>query len=190
MSEKIAIQQEIASVSENFPLNLKGNIYNVPEDYFQKFYLSFLSQKNSIVPENYFNEFPDKIVKIVNKETTIRQRESRIVKMKPFYNKAVAAVITGLLGLTLFNMPFKNTHNNFLSSDTYKSANAILNNGNLDDIFNSIQSDAAAEYLVSHGQDVNSGIASISAENFDFENPDESLISISDIDNFLNDNSN
>lgn len=189
MSEKIAIQQEIASVSENFPLNLKCDIYNVPEDYFQKFYLSFLSQKNSIVPENYFSEFPDKILKIAKEETTTKHYVGKIVKMKPFYNKAIAAVITGLLGLTLFNLPFR-THNNILTSDTYKSANAILNNGNLDDIFNSIQSDAAAEYLVSHGQDVNSGIASISAENFDFENPDESLISISDLDNFLNDNSN
>ena len=153
----ISVSEELLSLSPFLSGLNKKNIYSIPSDYFDNF-------KISIVQEI---------------------KPAKVVKMKPFYKYAVAAVATGLLGLGIFNNLNKSKHNNLLNSDVYKTAYQILDNKSFDDILESVPADDATAYLTEYGQDVNSAVAALSAEDYQLDSPDELFINDNELDEFL-----
>lgn len=227
MFESDNIQKELESISPIVKFGLSGNLYSVPEDYFEVVTLKILSKLSTStlneVPDGYFNSFADSVLAKVKSETDLTASEelltlspflsridkqnifaipsdyfkelsvsipeeikpAKVVRMKPFYKYAVAAVATGLLGLGIFNNLNQSKQKDLLNSDVYKTAYQILDNKNFDDILESVPVDEATAYLTAYGQDVNSALAALSAEDYQLDNPDELFLNENELDEFL-----
>ena len=142
--------------------------------------LNLKSKRTYSVPLGYFDELSNKI--------SVKVKPARVVRMKPFYRYAVAAVAIGLIGVGIFTNLFKTNDNNLLNSDVYKTAYQIIDNKNFDDVLDSVPADEATAYLTSYGQDVNSALAALSAEDYNLDSPDNLFISEGELDLFLKDN--
>lgn len=229
MFETENIKKELEDISTVLKHGLSGNLYNVPEDYFEKNTLNILekiSTSQMEVPQGYFNSLAANVLikvkedqglslqeelnsispVLLNLDTKInysipsdyfeglasqintKVKPARVVKMKPFYRYAVAAVATGLMGVGIFTNMYKSKENNVLNSDVYKTAYQILDNKSFEDVLASIPADAATAYLTSYGQNVNSALAALSAEDYNIESAEDFFINESELDLFLKNN--
>ena len=207
------IQDELKSISTVLKSGINGNLYSVPEDYFEINTINLLSNSISSikmeVPDAFFDHFPENILSKIKSEhipynfeiisnskpqvkfgvnlkpSSSKIKPARVVSFKPFYKYAIAAVFTGLIGLGIFTNLFKQNSNNLLKSEVYASASKIIENNNFDEILSSISADEATDYLTSYGQDVNSALVALSAENYKLETPEELFISENELDLFL-----
>lgn len=227
MFEFDPIDKELESINSVLKAGLKGDIYYLPEDYFEKNSIRILNVKATSkleVPEGYFGNLAENILSRIKTESEFSVSEelntisplleklskeniyslplgyfenlpssikgkiapARVVKMKPFYKYAIAAVITGLLGLGLFNNLNSHKEDNILKSDVYKTAYEILNKENFDEELETIPGDEATAYLKGYGQDVNSALAALSAEDYTLTSDEELFISNAELDHFLN----
>ena len=159
---------EIAALSPVIAGIGNRNIFTVPEGYFEQ----------NVVP---LTKEPAKVVKMSS--------------MRSVFKYGMAAVITGLLGISVINVvnqehgvtPATSTEQ---ISSVVADANQIIKNGTFDNELNSISDQEIEQYLKQNGQDVNAAVVA-SAASDDAESLPEAadyLLDENALDDYLNKN--
>jgi len=191
------------------------NVFSVPEGYFESLEGSILQKIKAgeqetaaeeirsispvladignrnifTVPQGYFEQ-----LNFVAQETT----QAKIIRMNParsVFRYAAAAVITGLLGISVINIVDKTASNEnsitFVKSspEVLADANKIVKTGSFDQELSKLSDKEIEEYLEESGQDVNAALVASSA-NTDTKLPDAAdyLLDENTLDNYLKDN--
>ncbi len=118
------------------------------------------------VPAGYFNE-----LSFLNRQ----QEPAKIIaidKRSSFFKYAAAAVITGLLGLSIVNIVDKNNTENSIktTAETITGStkpNTVLMNGSFDDALQNVSDNEIEQYLQKSGQDVNAALVASSTDDVD-----------------------
>lgn len=121
---------------------------------------------------------------------------ANIVKMKPLrsvFRYAAAAVITGLLGISIINLTDKNPETTLQApvvqtASIIKNANEIISKGSFENELNSISDTDIEQYLTQNGQDVQAALVATSAEEVTLPEATDYMIDENTLDNFLNEN--
>jgi hypothetical protein len=159
---------EIAALSPVIAGIGNNNIFTVPEGYFEQ----------SIAP---LAKEPAKVV--------------RMSKMRSVFKYGIAAVITGLLGISVINV-VNQEHGTTPATSTEQissmvaDANQIIKNGTFNNELNSISDQEIEQYLKQNGQDVNAAVVA-SAASDDAESLPEAadyLLDENALDDYLNKN--
>ena len=139
----------IAELNEISPLIAgieKKETYTVPKSYFE---------------ELTFTDTQHKIAKVIS-----------ISKPRSFFKYAAAAVIIGLLGLSIVNI-VDNNHETDSSTMIAKittgtlQQNALATNGSFDEALKNISDNEIEQYLQKNGQDVNAALVASSTDEID-----------------------
>ncbi|MEO7463176.1 MAG: hypothetical protein ABIT96_10640 [Ferruginibacter sp.] len=184
--------------------------FNVPEGYFEQLTTAVLSaihtddissrkeieslspllsgiQSHNIfrVPEGYFENLS------INMNTPAKAVLAPVVRFrKPaFLRYAAAAVISGVLGLSLFSVFNNNasTHPGY-SAGVMKEATAMVNENSFDEAFKTLSASDIEQYLQQSGQDVEAAlVASVTEEPAKLPAADDYILDENALDNFLND---
>lgn len=210
---KIRNQEELAKEEINTLSTVVSqvgnkNIFSIPEGYFDglanQVMNRIFSQEESVkeetriispvvsevgnkniysVPEGYFESLPEVI--------TLRIPEpAKVISMKrnlSFFKYAVAAVITGFLGLSVFNfLNNKEITNNIQSEAVMAKASEIIKNKTFDIELQNVSDNEIEQFLTESGEDVKAAlVASVIDEN-NLPASDEYLTDDKTLDEYLN----
>ncbi|MBK8712716.1 MAG: hypothetical protein IPL97_12715 [Niastella sp.] len=135
------------------------------------------------VPDGYFNNLSTEILAKI-------PRQAKVISLHPFKNilrYATAAVITGLLGLSIFLMLQKNTNSTpGMDKVVLAQANKIIANKSFDEVLNSLSESDIEKYLTAQGQDVDAALVfSAAADDNALPGPEEYLLNDKTLDNVL-----
>ena len=152
----------------------KENVYSVPEGYFAQ--LEFVPEINT---------------------------QAKVIQMNPARSRSVfryaaAAVITGLLGISVINIVDKTgttvtekpaTEVQFATKDVLANANNIIQTGTFDKELNDLSDKEIEQYLQQSGQDANAAMVAASVNN-DSKLPaaTDYIMDENTLDNYLKDN--
>ena len=144
----------------------KQNIFTVPAGYF----------------ENLAAEIADTISPKVAKVVTMKSRSA-------FFNYAVAAGISGIIGLSLFNVFNEKSSVEIMPSTSVIMAQAgqILKNNDFDKVMESVGDDEIVSYLEKNGENVNEALVASVTDEKTLPNEDEYYMDDKALDNFLTD---
>lgn len=136
------------------------------------------------VPGRYFEDLPEIILSQVN-------IPAKVIAMKPrssFARYAAAAVITGIMGLSLFTVfNNKNNDNNVLSAAVIVEANNIIKTNSFDKVLETVSEDEIVGYLQKSGQDVNAALVASATDTKELPSADDYIIDDNTLNNFLDD---
>jgi hypothetical protein len=171
----------------NVPATLYGitevkNPYTVSSDYFQDFTasiykkckvadennsaptLDLLKQNPFNLPENYFEQFEAQL----QNQLKGNKRQGLLARIGPWKYWSAAASIIGIIGFSIFT--FLNAGSQKEDWKTsWNEAKKIINEGNLESEFNSINAEEMAAYLTEQGHDVDAAVTACIAEESDQE---------------------
>jgi hypothetical protein len=140
------------------------------------------------VPDGYF----DNVAKnILNK---LQQQPAKVVDMKPrrsFFKYAVAAAMTGVIGLSVFSTFNKKNIGNIepgFSFTIIKTGNEILKNNSFDKMMEALNEDEIVNYLKNDGEDVNAALVASLMDEQSLPNEDAYFFDEKVLDNFLKEN--
>ncbi len=185
--QKIALEENSLSLESSQPGLLdtipSTNIYEVPTGYFDRLPNELMKRikateddKSSLleslrhiqvyqVPVGYFDNLATTVVKAV--ET----RPAKVIKMHrrtSVFQYAIAAAITGILGLSLFSLYSNKTSNDSTGISTAAAIqpdNKITEAGSFEKELQSITDDEIVTYLENNGQDIQAAlVASVTDE--------------------------
>jgi hypothetical protein len=153
------------------------NPYTVSKDYFQNFAASIYKkcketdenyatptlgqtkQNPYHLPENYFAQFEAQLGNQLKGNT----RQGLLARIGPWRYWSAAACIIGIVGFALF--AFLNTGSQKEDWKTsWNEAKKIINEGNFESEFNSINTEVMAAYLTEQGHDVDAAVTACIAE--------------------------
>lgn len=158
----------------------KTNLFSVPEGYFEHLpahiqkrispvteetlsiseTVATVGNKNVFtVPVGYFDAVEDEV-------RSALPREAKLVQMQPrrsVFRYAAAAVITGLLGISLFFVFDKKEPTGMPDDQTFALANEILENNSFDAELDKLSAADLENYLTANGEDVTAALVANSA---------------------------
>lgn len=118
------------------------------------------------LPKEYFETLPSIVLQ------KVKNNDAPVIKLgfhRSVIKYALAAVCTGLLGLSLFsvfNNPKPIVSTAAVNDHTMKTAQAIIQEGNFEDVLSSLSDQDIVEYLNKNGEDVNAAlVASVAVSN-------------------------
>lgn len=166
-AEALSVTSETETISPLIAAIGNRNIFTVPTGFFEQ--LNIGAAKNT---------------------------SAKIIQMKPLrsvFKYATAAVITGLLGLSIINITGKNTETESATplvqtATVIKNADEILRKGTFENELNSISDKDIEQYLTQNGQDVQAALVASSTEEAALPEATDYLIDENTLDNFLNEN--
>ena len=164
---------------------------SVPEGYFETLAVNILNKihsiENNVAAE--LSEISPLLANIHNKETytvpqgyfnklsfAVDQRKTvkviSINKPGSFFKYAAAAVITGLLGLSIVNIVATNNSDNhkILTAEIMPvttNSNTVVLNGNFDEALNNISEIEIEQYLQNNGHDVKAALVASSTDDIE-----------------------
>jgi hypothetical protein len=176
------------------------NKMEVPQGYFENL-TSTILQKIKAEEQSELDTLPPTLAKIGNKniytvpqnyfdKVSFTKPETKVVKMggRSIFKYAVAAVITGLLSLSVFTFISKTSTSNE-NAAIVKAGNEILQQGTFDKELATITDKDLENYLTANGEDVASALV---ASTIDDENklPDAAdyFLNENTLDDFLKEN--
>ncbi len=151
--------------------------------------LAGMRQKNVFtVPDGYFDTLPENILRKLVHEP------AKIIEMKPrssFFKYAIAACITGVIGLSLFSIFDKKEGVEqivFTKADDniFKKAYEILKNNDIDKEMESLGDDEITGYLQNSGEDINVALVASLSDEKTLPDEDAYFTDEKALDNFLN----
>jgi hypothetical protein len=186
-----------------------ANVMKVPDGYFDSFAQTILSKIKSAslsaeeeirelspalsvtgndnvftVPSHYFQDLPGIIVSRVSKP-------SRVVTMQShssFARYAAAAVITGIMGLSLFSIFDKK---NSLTETAYTAAievgKNIIRSNSFDSVLESVSDEEIVGYLQDNGEDVKTALLAASIDTKELPSADAYITNENTLDQYLDD---
>lgn len=140
------------------------------------------------VPANYFENVATNILQ------EISSPPEKVIVLSPrnsFFKYAVAAAVTGIIGLSLFsifNKKNESKHSSAFSFISPDKVNEILQNNNFDQVMESLGEDEIINYLKSEGEDVNTALVASLTDEQTLPKEDAYFIDEKVLDNFLNEN--
>ncbi|MEO5984747.1 MAG: hypothetical protein ABIP80_04535 [Ferruginibacter sp.] len=185
-----------------------GNVMSVPEGYFESFADNLLLKIKSpslsaeeelrelspalsvtgndnifTVPPRYFQDLPGIIISRVNKPVRVVTMQSR----SSFARYAAAAVITALMGLSLFSVFNKK---NAIPATSFIAAiedgQQILKSNSFNAVLESIPYEDIVGYLQENGQDVKTALLAASIDTKELPSADAYITNENTLDNYLN----
>lgn len=181
----------------------KINVFTVPEGYFGHLADETMSRidtdstafltdvKNKPVfevPQGYFEQLPATILQSVK---AAQQQPAKVISMgnRPsVFRYAAAAVVTGILGLTLFNALFKPARENISGIETaavISEGKKIAAEGRFDKELESITDEDIVNYLSDNGHDVNAALVASVTDEQALPNEEDYIFDDKTLDNFL-----
>ena len=161
-------EKELGEQSQVF--SSKENVYTVPEGYFETlaesisakipvYESTLLAGVKSInvytVPTGYFDSLTDGIVEKLPKAAPVIQMR----KTFSVFRYAVAAVLTGLIGLSIISIWNKDEQANGTGPSVVTAqADKIISTGNFDQVLSTITDDDIVHYLEISGEDVDAAL--------------------------------
>lgn len=159
----------------------RHNVLSVPEHYFECLDAHVLFKINGSyagVPEGYFESLPNEIMNRIRHE-----KPTKVISVKSvFLRYAVAAMLTGLLGLTLFSLFNAREEKSTL---LYAEAKKIINSGRYEEVFKSLPEEEIENYLSAGGHDVEAALVANAAYNKELPDAMDYLFKENTLDNFL-----
>ena len=150
--------------------------------------LAAIGNKNIFtVPPNYFEETPGNILQQLPQPAKVVS----IGKRSFFSRYAVAAAITGVIGLSVISVLDKKSSTDkslFASQETKTAmqyANTIIKNNSFDAELNSISDKDIQQYLEAHGQDVDAALVASASDDSNLPSPEDYIINDNTLDNYL-----
>lgn len=180
----------------------KINVFTVPDGYFERLanetvskldnsetaFLPDLKHKPAFeVPQGYFEQLPATILQKVKAE----QQPAKVISMgnRPsVFRYAAAAVVTGILGLTLFNAIFKPARENTSGIETaavISEGKKIAAEGSFDKELESITDEDIVNYLSDNGHDVNAALVASVTDEQSLPSEEDYIFDDKTLDNFL-----
>ena len=172
--ENNEVSAEINELSSVLAGISKDNVYHVPEGYFAQ--LEFVAEKAA---------------------------QAKVIQMNPsrsrsIFRYAAAAVITGMLGISVINIVDKSGSSNalkdgseiqFATKDVLAKATHIIQSGTLDHELNDLSDREIEQYLQQNGQDAHAAMVAASVNN-EGKLPDAAdyILDENTLDNYLKDN--
>ena len=203
---------EISEVKATYPAFLDGtrenNVYKIPADYFEGLPAAIMTKINAVdgsrleefpsflaplqdkqvftVPAGYFDGLAEEIL------SKIPKQEAKVINLKyrsSIFRYAIAAGITGILGLSLFsNFDNKTRRENILpsSGNTITALAAdILKNNSFDKTMETLGDDEIVSYLKNDGEDVNAALVASVTDEKTLPEEDAYFMDEKTLDNFL-----
>ncbi|MFN8249391.1 MAG: hypothetical protein U0T68_10600 [Ferruginibacter sp.] len=139
------------------------------------------------VPAGYFEELSGEI----SRRLTEQQPAKVIIMQKrsSFFRYAAAAVITGLMGLSIISL-LNNRQNtekpSIAMTDVITDANKMLKEGDLEKQFSSLSDTDIVNYLEENGEDVNAALVASVSEDKNLPDEEEYIFDDKTLDNLLN----
>lgn len=180
----------------------KINVFTVPQGYFDTMATETLSRIDTVntefladvknkpvfeVPQGYFEQLTGSILQKVKAE----QKPAKVISMgnRPsVFRYAAAAMITGILGLTLFNTIFKPSRENISGVETaavISEGKKIAADGSFDKEFESITDEDIVNYLSDNGHDVNAALVASVTDEQSLPSEEDYIFDDKTLDNFL-----
>lgn len=162
----ISASEEIKYLSPALYATGNENVFTVPHSYFQNNVTGILSQ----MPQ------PAKVVEM---------------KKRPaFFKYAAAAVISGMIGLSVFSIFDKKTNSEELlpSTSVVTTGEEKPTDSNFDKMLETVSDDEIVQYLENNGEDVNTALVASATEEGNLPGEEDYLLDENALDNFLNDN--
>lgn len=169
--ENMSVAQEMKELSPVISAIGNANIFTVPQGYFEQ--LSF----------------------------TAEVKTAKVIKMNPLrsvFKYAAAAVVTGLLGISVINLtdndtavvtnPVIQTASVAKTENIMRTANDIILKGSFENEFNTISDKDIEQYLTQSGQDVNAALVASSAYDGALPEATDYLLDENTLDDYLNTN--
>ena len=170
--------RDISPVVAGIPRN---NVLSVPEHYFDCLDAHILFKINDTyagVPEGYFERLPDEILNRIRNEKPVP-----VISIKNiFFRYSVAAIITGLIGLSLFSL--LNTRGE-KSTQLYAEAKKIMNSGRYEEVFKSLPEEDIENYLSAQGHDIEAALVANAAYNKELPDKIDYLLQENTLEEFL-----
>ncbi|MEO7265821.1 MAG: hypothetical protein ABIW38_12965 [Ferruginibacter sp.] len=135
------------------------------------------------IPSEYFENLPAKILSKLPKD-------GKLVAMRrlPFIRYAVAAVITGLMGLSLFTIFDNKTSNNILpkySAQVMQQASRIAQSNSFDEELDALSGKDIEQYLKQSGQNVEAALVASVTDETNLPSQEDYLYDENTLDEFL-----
>jgi hypothetical protein len=142
------------------------------------------------VPAGYFDNLADDILGKIPKQP------AKVIEMKyrsVIFRYAIAAAITGILGLSLFSV-FDNRSNNAISkpgndefaiNDLIKDGRDIIKNDSFDRTLEALGDDEIVNYLKNDGEDINAALVASVTDEKTLPEEDAYFMDEKTLDNFL-----
>ena len=180
----------------------KINVFTVPQGYFDTLATETVSRIDTVntefladvknktvfeVPQGYFEQLSGSILQKVKAE----QQPAKVISMgnRPsVFKYAAAAVITGILGLTLFNAMFKPAKENISGIETaavISEGKKIAADGSFDKELESITDEDIVSYLSDNGHDVNAALVASVTDEQSLPSEEDYIFDDKTLDNFL-----
>ena len=199
------IKTEISEESGVLQALRSAETYTVPDDYFDALPGRIISrlqtekEEGSVllepvkhinpyrVPAGYFEELSGEI----SRRLTEQQPAKVIIMQKrsSFFRYAAAAVITGLMGLSIISL-LNNRQNtekpSIAMTDVITDANKMLKEGDLEKQFSSLSDTDIVNYLEENGEDVNAALVASVSEDKNLPDEEEYIFDDKTLDNLLN----
>jgi hypothetical protein len=138
------------------------------------------------VPRGYFEDLPAILLNEVTKQP------AKVITLKPrtaVMRYAVAAVITGMLGLSLFSVLNKTNAPDVLPpSNAIEMAEGkqILAANSFDKVLATVNDEEIISYLQNHGEDIKAALVASAADSKELPAADEYLTNDNTLNNFMN----
>lgn len=171
---------------DSLPETILGKIKPVTEE--QSVLLESVKHINPYkVPAGYFERLAGEIS---NKVSAHKPAKVIIMKQRSsVFRYAAAAVITGLMGLSVISL-LNNKQNtekpSIAMADVMKDANNMLKQGDLEKEFSSLSDSDIVNYLEQSGEDVNAALVASATEEKNLPDEDEYILNDKTLDNLLN----
>lgn len=199
------IKTEISEESGVLQALRSAETYTVPDDYFDALPGRIISrlqtekEEGSVllepvkhinpyrVPAGYFEELSGEI----SRRLTEQQPAKVIIMQKrsSVFRYAAAAVITGLMGLSIISL-LNNRQNtekpSIAMTDVITDANKMLKEGDLEKQFSSLSDTDIVNYLEENGEDVNAALVASVSEDKNLPDEEEYIFDDKTLDNLLN----
>ncbi|MEJ7626585.1 MAG: hypothetical protein WKF35_06980 [Ferruginibacter sp.] len=137
------------------------------------------------VPSRYFEDLSEIILSQVKPAAKIVEMRSH----SSFMRYAVAAVITGIMGLSLFSVFDKKNIETIestpLTASVLNDANKILQTNSFDKVLETVSEDEIIGYLQKNGQDVNAALVAASVDLNELPSADDYIINEDALTDFL-----
>jgi hypothetical protein len=134
------------------------------------------------VPGRYFSDLPEIILN--------RMKPAKVISMKPrssFARYAAAAVITGVLGLSLFTIFNKKStpENPVLTASVIADANNIIRTNSFDKVLETVSDEDIVGYLENNGQDVKAALVAAATDTKELPSADDYITDDNTLNKFL-----
>jgi hypothetical protein len=206
-TEKNEVLEEMSQLSTTIAGIGNTNVYSVPPAYFEQLDNTILhhinANSNEVLDE--LNQLSPTLASIGNKNVytapqgylealQFKNTEAPVVKMqvqskmRSFFKYAVAAVVTGLLGISVYTFVNKPLKPDAQTVAVMKQADEIIKTNSFDATLESISDKELEKYLTDNGEDVNASLVAATAEEVKLPDADDYLLDEKTLDNFLNEN--